>query len=256
MMNKQKIKIPNGDNLICGTLYLPERECSAGFPLIIMSHGFNGSGDDFVNEAECFAHNEIAVFTLDFCGGSCRSASTGKTTDMTIFSEKSDLLCTYNFLKGRSEIDKDKIFLFGGSMGGLVTALIADELEAAGEKIAGVVMYFPAFCIADDWRKHFPDVAMIPDTYDMWGMMLGKGFFETIHDYDVYKHIGGFQREVLIIHGDRDEIVPLECSQRAVKLYPKAALTVLENEGHGFSPEGAKTACGKVLDFIKNIIAD
>lgn len=33
---------------------------------------------------------------------------------------------------------------------------------------------------------------------------------EMIHGYNVFEHFGGFQKNVLIFHGDQDEIVPLE----------------------------------------------
>ncbi len=240
------VEIPNGENTVYGTLYTPETD--ADTPLIIMSHGYNGVGDDFKTEGETFAQNGIATYTLDFCGGSVNSKSTGETVDMTIFTEKSDLMSVYEFLKDREGIDSNNIFLFGGSQGGLVTTLATEEL---GDKIAGMALYYPALCIADNWRETYPDTSMIPESNDFWGMTLGKEFFESIHDFHVYDEIGSYPGNVLIIHGDKDEIVPLSYSEEAVKHYKSAELVVLENEGHGFGPDGAKTAREKVLDFLK-----
>lgn len=248
-VNSEIVKIANGDNTIYGTFYSPETD--AKVPLIIMCHGYNGSGDDFKTEGETFAQNGIATYTFDFCGGSVNSRSTGDTTDMTIFTEKSDLLSAYDYFKEQNYIDTDNIFLFGGSQGGLVTALATEEL---GDKVAGMALYYPALCIADNWRDTFPDEAKIPESEDFWGMKLGKEFFTSIRDFQVFDEIGSYPNNVLIIHGDKDEVVPLSYSQEAVKKYKNAKLVVLEGEGHGFQPDGAKTAREDVLEFLKENI--
>lgn len=243
------IEIPNGENTIYGTFYYPKTEEKA--PLIIMCHGYNGIGDDFRAEGERFAQNGIATYTLDFCGGSVRSRSTGDTKDMTIFSEKSDLLSAYQYFKAQDSIDTNNIFLFGGSQGGLVTALATEEL---GDEVAGMALYYPALCIPDNWRETYPETAMIPESNEFWGMTLGYDFFASIHDFDVFDAIGKYKNNVLIIHGDEDAIVPLSYSEKASKLYQNAELIVLEHEGHGFQSEAGKVACEDVLEFMKNNI--
>ena len=243
------IEIADGEDTVYGTLYYPDTD--AATPLIIMCHGYNGSGDDFKNEAMTYAKNGIAAYTLDFCGGSTRSRSSGETTDMTIFTEKSNLLAAFTYFKDQESIDSNNIFLFGGSQGGLVTALATDEL---GDQVAGMALYYPALCIPDNWRDTYPELTDIPESNDFWGMTLGYEFFASIHDYEVFDHIGAFSNGVLIIHGDSDAIVPLSYSEKAVELYADAELIVMEGEGHGFSATGATTAMNDVLDFLKENI--
>ncbi|MCR5154793.1 MAG: alpha/beta fold hydrolase [Lachnospiraceae bacterium] len=246
-VSTEVVRIPSGNNTLYGTLYKPEN--AGKTPLIIMCHGYNGVGDDFKAEGELFAANGIATYTLDFCGGSTRSKSTGRTVDMTIFTEKEDLLNAYDYFKKQEYIDAKKIFLFGGSQGGLVTTLATEEL---GNEVAGMALYYPALCIADDWRKNFPDVEKIPESMEFWGMELGKNFFTSIRDLHVFETIGTYKGKVLIIHGDKDNIVLQSYSEKVAQLYKNAELLVLKNEGHGFSPEGAKTARERVLLFLKN----
>nr|AAB57776.1 CinII [Butyrivibrio fibrisolvens] len=248
-VNTEVVEIPSGDNTLYGTLYTPETDSKT--PLIIMCHGYNGVGDDFQEEGKYFAQNGIATYTLDFCGGSTRSKSTGETKDMTIFTEKADLLNAYNYFKTQDNIDNNNIFLFGGSQGGLVTTLATEEL---GDEVAGMALYFPALCIADNWRETFPETDMIPKEEEFWGMTLGKNFFESIHDFDVFSEIGSYPNNVLILHGDKDEIVPLSYSEKAASIYEHAKLIVMEGEGHGFAPEAAKTAREDVLSFMKENI--
>ena len=83
-----------------------------------------------------------------------------------------------------------------------------------------------------------------------WGMNLGRNFFMTIRNYDVFENIGGFCRSVLIIHGDKDSVVLAENFEKARKLYNSAKLVVLSGEGHGFSPEGTQKALGLVDAFL------
>lgn len=243
------VKIPNGENTIYGTLYSPETDSKT--PLVIMCHGYNGVGDDFKLEAQTYASNGIAAYTMDFCGGSTKSKSTGNTVDMTIFTEKSDQLAAFNYFNDNDSIDSNNIFLFGGSQGGLVTSLSTEEL---GDKVAGMALYYPALCIADNWRDNFPDESKIPESELFWDMRLGKNFFMSIRDFHVFDEIGNYPNNVLIIHGDSDEIVPVSYSEKAVKQYANAKLIVLEKEGHGFTPEGGKLACDYILNFIKENI--
>ena len=243
----EELKIENGATTIYGRVYTPKGE--GKHPLIIMCHGYNGRHTDFAKESLYYAENGYMAYAFDFCGGSVNSKSTGrKTTEMTIFTEKEDLLAVYNYFAKQENVDTDKIFLFGGSQGGLVTALVTDELGS--DKVAGMALYFPAFCIPDNWRATYPTVDKIPEVNNFWGMDLGKEFFASIHDFQVFDHIGKYDKNVLIIHGDNDQIVPLSYSERAKNLYPHAELIVYPGEGHGFTPAGGKKAMEEVLKFM------
>lgn len=167
---------------------------------------------------------------------------------MTIFTEKSDILAIFDYFQTMENVDKEQIFLFGGSQGGLVTALAAEE---RAEKVKGMILYFPAFSIPDDWRKNYPDIEKIPETVDFWGLKLGRNFFTDIHDFYTFDNIGSYDKDVLILHGDRDEIVPLSYSVEAQKKYPHAELITMNGEGHGFSPTGANMAKEKVLEYLQ-----
>lgn len=242
----EDLSIKNGENTIYGKIYRPEGE--GKFPAIILSHGYNGTGNDFVNECKYFAQNGYIAYAYDFCGGSTHSKSTGASTDMTIFTEKSDLLAVFDYIYAAEDVDQGHVYLFGGSQGGLVTTLAAEE---RADKVKAMALYFPALCIPDNWRNTFPDINKIPDVYDFWGLKLGKKFFTDIHDFEVFDTIGNYDKNVLIIHGDKDPIVPLSYSEKAVNTYAHAELIVLPGEAHGFTPAGGKTAREKVLNFLQ-----
>ncbi len=167
---------------------------------------------------------------------------------MTIFTEKSNLTAVYNHIKSLGNVDKTRIFLHGGSQGGLVTALTAEELK---DEIKGMILYFPALNIPDDWRRTFKNVSDIPATYDFWGLTLGRAFFTSIHDFDTFKNIGTFSKNVLILYGMKDPIVAYSYMEKAKSTYPNCRLVTYPDEAHGFSPSGGDKAMQETLSFMK-----
>ncbi len=243
---KEMIKIKHHDREIYGVSYIPNRmeKC----PVVIFSHGFNGTNVDFAMHSDYLAKNGVGAYCFDFCGGSVNSKSDLKTNEMSIFTEKEDLCAVVENIKNWGHIDPDRIYLFGGSQGGLVSALVADECI---EEIKGLLLLFPALCIADNWNERFPTLESIPDMEELWGVQLGRVFFESIHEYKVFDHIGKFNKNVLIFHGDQDDIVALEYGKKASKLYPHARIEVFPGEGHGFSEAGNKRVAEMAYEFIK-----
>ncbi len=241
-----EIEIADGTSKVYGKLYTPDKE--GVYPAIIMSHGYNGINEDFAKECRYFAQNGYVACAYDFCGGSTRSKSSGKSTDMTIFTEKSNLTAVYNHIKSLGNVDKTRIFLHGGSQGGLVTALTAEELK---DEIKGMILYFPALNIPDDWRRTFKNVSDIPATYDFWGLTLGRAFFTSIHDFDTFKNIGTFSKNVLILYGMKDPIVLYSYMEKAKSTYPNCRLVTYPDEAHGFSPSGGDKAMQETLSFMK-----
>lgn len=243
----EELIIKESGKEIYGKIYMPKEEGS--YPAIILSHGYNGCNEDFEEECKYYAKNGYVAYAYDFNGGSTRSKSAGASTDMTIFTEKEDLLVVFDYIKKMDCVDKESIFLFGGSQGGLVTSLAAEELKC---EVKAMMLYYPAFCIPDNWRENYSSVESIPETIDFWGLKLGGNFFKAIREFYTFDNIGAFDKDVLLIHGDKDEIVPLSYSERAERHYKNAELVVLPGEGHGFTPEGGKKAMELVLEFMKN----
>ena len=66
-------------------------------------------------------------------------------------------------------------------------------------------------------------------------MTLGSEFFTSIHEFDPYEVIGDYSNEILIIWGDKDEIVPRSYVERAQQQYQKAKLIVVPGMGHDSS---------------------
>lgn len=238
--------IEYGSNKIYGRMYTPQKE--GVYPAVIMCHGYNGVGTDFVKECTYFAQNGYIAYAFDFCGGSGRSRSSGKSTDMTIFTEKEDLVAVFKHIKELSNVDSEHVFLHGGSQGGLVAALAAEELA---DEVKGLMLYFPAFNIPYDWTNMHPDVNKIPEVIPWWGLDLGREFAVSIHGYKTFEHIGSYSKNVLILYGAKDAIVQRSYMDKAKEVYKNCELIVYPNEGHGFTPAGVDKAKEELLNFMK-----
>ena len=114
----EELIIKKGDKEIYGNIYYPNKE--GKFPAVILSHGFNGSYSDFVTECEYYASHGFIAYSFDFCGGSVTSKSSGKTTDMTIFSEKQDLLIVLEHISNLENVEEKRIYLFYSILQGIL----------------------------------------------------------------------------------------------------------------------------------------
>ena len=107
-------------------------------------------------------------------------------------------------------------------------------------------------CILDNANEWFDSIDDVPETYNLMGMDIGPVYFEDLFDFDPYSVIGNYDKDVLILHGDADEVVPVEYSERAAETYPSAELYVLEGAVHGFRGEYAQTALDYVTEYLEN----
>lgn len=121
---------------------LPDEKTKPGpYPTLILAHGYGGSLEDNLNCAERYAREGFAVCSLDFCGGSLTTRSSGTTREMSIITEKRDMLAVFEEVARKPFVRKDFICLWGESQGGVVAALCGAELR---ERVRALVLFYPA----------------------------------------------------------------------------------------------------------------
>ena len=249
-VNIREYTVKAGAKSIYGKLYTPET-INGKIPVAIYSHGFGGTNSGGTEYAMALAKNGIACYCIDFCGGSPASKSSGNTTEMSIFTEEADLTDVVTAVKTLGFIDPNNIFLLGSSQGGMVSAMVG---AAHPEEIRGMVLYYPALCIPDTMTGLYPDLSKIGDTFDFWGIKLGRIYLEGLYGYDPFKVIGNYKGNVLIIHGDKDNVVDVDYARRAQDTYESSELVIFNGAGHGFWGDYADRSISLTLDFIKNNI--
>ncbi len=201
-------------------------------PAVILSHGYNSCQGDLCDVAVRLAENGAAAVVYDFRGGSVNSRSEGSSLKMSIRSEMKDLAAVVDEVSGMEEIDQSRVYLYGESQGGLVTALTAAE---SPQRFCGIFLLYPAFCIPDDWRGRRVDGEI-----ELMGMRLSDEYIKGLPEYDVFERIKNYTGRVVIGHGSADRVVSVEYSRRAQKCFPDCRLVEYSGEGHGFAPAARK----------------
>jgi pimeloyl-ACP methyl ester carboxylesterase len=230
MIRKDISFLRNGCSLNC-ELLLPE-EGAGPFPVVILSHGFNGCSEHSIPYAERFLAHGIAAVIFDFIGGAMESRSGGRMEDMSVKTEQEDLLAVMEKVRSLPELDGKKLFLLGRSQGGLVSAMAA---AARGDQVRGLILLYPAFSIPGDLRKMYPDPEMVPQRQEFLGAVVGRIYYDDIVSLDVEKIQRSFRGPVLIIQGQKDTTVRPETAEIAAGCYENCRLVRLPEAGHGFS---------------------
>ena len=215
-------------NRIFGMMYY-NSTASEKQPAVILSHSSSLTHEAMKGYASAIAKMGFAAYCFDFCGGSDKSKSDGKTDEMTVFTEVEDLRAVVKTVKSLDYVDSSNVCLLGSSQGGLVSALLADECP---DDFAGMILFYPAFNIPE-MVKMFSGFGGFGDFGGM--MSMSEAYINSIKDFDVWSHIGKFSKPVCIIHGTADMIVPVSNSVKAVGLYPSATLNKIEGANHGFN---------------------
>ena len=225
-------------------------DVSGRVPLVIFSHGLGADARHEEEVQKTLAKAGIAVFSLEFAGGSSSAApmSEGLTTEMSVLTEVQNLKDAIRIASGMEYADPQKIYLMGSSQGGLVTALTAEDLT----NIAGLFLFYPAFSLPDDIRSSFPKLDEVPETFNLLGTKIGKKYITDIYDMDPYANLEKLAMPVHIYHGKDDNIVPLTASQKAMKRLKDARLTTLEDTGHALTPEQQAQIGFEIADEIYN----
>ncbi|MCR5100753.1 MAG: lysophospholipase [Butyrivibrio sp.] len=247
MIQEYTVTKENGQN-IRGCIYLPAG--NEKHPLVIFSHGFGGNYRFLWHHGKDIMNAGIACMFFDFCGGGPDSNSDGKMEEMTVLSERDDLKAVFDYALTLDGIDKDNIFLMGESQGGFVSTLTAREIE---DKIKGLILWYPAFVIPEGARKRCPDG--VPVDSEVFGMKIGAIYNKTAMEIDIYEGMDNFSKPVLIIHGDKDPVVPISYSEKAKNLYPDCKYIVIEGAGHGFDGADSDRARNESISFMKEILA-
>lgn len=243
----EEVSIDDNGTNIYGKLYLPS-ETKENYPTIIMSHGVGGNYLNCEPYAQFFAANGYAALAYDFQGGGPASKSDGQMKDMTVLTEAQDLDVVVAYMLEQDYVQKENLFLFGESQGGFVSSYVAAHTN---DKLNSIILLYPAFVLQDDaWAKYPNGAEEAPEVEEAWGLQIGRQSYIDSMSFDIYEVIPGFEKDVLIIHGANDPVVPLKYSERAKEVYTSCEIEVLDGPNeHGFNAEQIKIASDKALSF-------
>ena len=218
---------------ISAVLEMPENNPDK-CPLFIVIHGFTSNKDRPHTLAACRAMRDAGFATLraDMYG---HGESGGDFENHTLFKWISNIMALIDYARTLDFVAE--IWLSGHSQGGLAAALVAG-LEP--DRIRGLILRAPAFMIPVGARtglllgeKYDPD--HIPDSIPLIkGMTLNGNYIRVAQMIHAEDAIDRFRGPVLILHGEKDDVVPLHDSENAAKRYANGTFTVIPGENHSF----------------------
>jgi acetyl esterase/lipase len=154
-------------------------------------------------------------------------------------------------------IDADRIGVCGGSAGGHLSLMLGtasddgakepkDEVDRVSNRVAAVVAYFPPVKLSEflELKDRFSALDFDPKLADSVSPVL----FVTSDD-----------PPTLLIHGDKDDLVKLDQSQRILAEFRKekvaSELIVIEGAGHGFVGKDGERASDALVDWFETHLA-
>jgi len=214
---------------INGSMFRPQG--NGPFPIVVVSHEFMMNRITTVAYTVMLAKMGYAAFCYDFNGGGSISQSEGKTTDMSVLTEKKDLYAVIDYAKKQPYTDENHLTLWGCSQGGMVSSLVAAELGK--DVVEKLVLFYPALSIPDDARKGSMILAKfdpqnVPKTLFCGPIILGTQYVTDVLEMDPYSLLDKYHGPVLILHGNADHIVDHSYSVKAYEAYCKSNQAALE----------------------------
>jgi dienelactone hydrolase len=238
MPRERPITFRSAGEQVVGMLHLPEGK--GPFPAVVFFHGFTGNKSEahrlFVQTARGLAGAGVAALRIDFRGS---GDSAGEFSQMSVSSEVADGHAALRYLRGRRDIDRQRIGILGMSMGGMVASLVtADEPE-----VRAVVLWNPVADAkglrdrrySEELRRQFDALGVV----DWGGWAVGPKLLEEWGTVDPLAAAARVTAPVLVVCGTRDETVPPIESENYRAVMERAGRTValyaVEGADHCFN---------------------
>ncbi len=204
------------------------------YPLAIVFHGLTGHMEEehIKAAAKTFLENGIAALRVELYG---HGKSGGAFEKHTLLKWVNNALDVVEYAKNLENVTD--LCLCGHSQGGLLVMILAGLYPGA---FKAIVPMSPAVMIPEAARTGLFfggqfDPGQIPDRIAFFDRELDGNYLRTAQLIHIEELIPKYKGKVLIIHGDRDEAVPLSCSVEAAKHYDDCRLSVIEGDDHEYT---------------------
>jgi len=246
-MNEERISFANthGDTL-SGVLHQPAQGTPRG--AVILCHGMesNKESEKLVYLGRAMAQRSIMALRFDF---RYVGESSGKFEDITYSGEVEDLKAAHALVQSRNP---GKIAILGSSMGGTVALLFAAQQPSLAALVTISAPFHP---------ERFPNRVLTPAQAEQWraqgfthhnGQRINRSLLHDLERLNVPEAVKKIICPVLILHGDADEVVPVE---EAHELYAALAhskrLSILPASDHRLSdPAVMRRAIAEALEWL------
>ena len=202
-------------------------------PLCILIHGFTGhmEEDHIVAAKDAMLKANVSVLRAEMYG---HGGSDGEFEKHTLYKWVTNALSVVEYAKNLDFVTD--LYLCGHSQGGLLTMLVGGMCS---DDFKAIIPMSPAWMIPEICRagmvlgtsfdpKHIPEYAVS----DEGGWRITGDYIRVAQTIHVEDEIDRFDNEVLIIHGDEDDVVPYSYATKAEELYKNAKLVPIHGADH------------------------
>jgi hypothetical protein len=216
----REITLKTVDGLSLLSWYLPPRD---GHPVITYLHGNGGHIGYRADRLRWFARNGYGVLMVEYRG---YGGNPGTPSEAGLVADGAAAL---DFLDGEG-IVPNRLVIYGESLGSGVAVLLAAQRE-----VASLILEAPLTSVAEVAQYHYsfiPAAALVRDRFDSLA------------------RIGQVKGPILVLHGERDRVVPVRFGRALFDAAPEPKELWLAREaGHeDLVRHGAFEA---VLDFLR-----
>jgi dienelactone hydrolase len=239
------VTVMNGARAVPATVVVPDGE--GPFPAVVINHGHGGGRQEnggLGRIAKALADKGILSIRMDFPGS---GDSKEPFTEGYLSNMISDSNASLSYIQANYEVDPEGLGIFGYSMGGRIAltigaspdnpykamALLAPSADWGKEMMLGFLggqaEYDRLYAEASGDKGYGEFVTQ-------WGQHqnLSKTWFDEMAASKPLEQIGAYKGDMIVIHGDKDVVVPAAVNEAVIAAYPAATLVVIPDADHGY----------------------
>jgi len=222
-----------GENL-SASLHTPDQVNSFG---IVWGHCFTCSRHSLILRRVCqyLEQNGFMVLRFDFSGN---GQSQGAFHTSTYSKQLKEIKVACDFLEGKGI---KHIGLGGHSLGGIIALLAAPHISnlfAVCALASRATTTTPRFFLNQGEQAILAKEKAVQFTSRGRSLVLTESFFQDASKYNLEEAVTSIKKPIMVVHGDRDEIIPVSDAQKIQRYNPNHVdLFILEGGDHMFSHE-------------------
>jgi len=218
----EPVRVPYGGTTLAAYLRVPRAVAGERPPIVIMIPGLDSVKEELQATAEYLLARGLAVIAIDGPGQ-------GETEYELPIEPAYERVTTavIDYLKGRDDIDPDRIGVFGVSLGGYYAARSA----AYEPRVRAAVDLAGPYRFDLDWDTLAPQTrTTFQHRSGAASAAQARALAATLTLEDAAPRITG---PLLVVHGGRDRLIPAYHAERLAREAPGAELLLYPDGGHG-----------------------
>ena len=199
----------------------PDMSLESPVPLVIFAHGNAERIEYNMDEMARFQQMGIAVLLVEFPGYGRSKGSPSQANITAAF------VAAYDLISKRTDVDTDKIILYGRSIGGGAICSLLNQRPATAVILMSTFTSVRAFA-----PRYLVPPFLVRDPFD---------------NLAVLRRYTG---PLLLVHGKQDEVIPYSHSKRLLDAAPNARL-ISYDCGHNDCPPNWQTFWQEIESFLR-----